>query len=246
MASIGANAIGWPEGDGKKDGGKKGGGKKGGGHSFDKLLGSDHAQFSFDFGGSTVLDFTLDYLHEDDSETGNASGYDSGLSTTYTGKYDGTKEPDLTGSVTAATSLDYNINNLGLAFDDASNEARNAEVDDEFELLHYNHGLPFPVPDLYMSSDGWVFDAIYEFRIDGSVFGNQAVLGAEGYLNGFSMTFESLHASPAKEGEFINITPPPPPPQDPPQDPPPVPEPATLTLLAIGLGGIVLRKKTIL
>ena len=229
--SIGSNAIGW--------------GEKG--HTFDQLLKSDMAQFSFSMDGTTVLDFDMDYIHQ----VGNPyEGNDSGVE--LIGQRLFNEAAIHTGSASdilgAATSMEYNINDLGLAVDDTTSEARNqAVLDDGFETLIYNHGVPLPPGFLYESSiDGWVYDAIYEFQIDGDVFGNQSIIGFGEYLNGFSMTFEMLHASPQKVGEFTNIIPPPPllpPPPPPPSDPPPIPEPATISLLTMGLCGLVLRKR---
>jgi hypothetical protein len=121
-----------------------------------------------------------------------------------------------------------------LVFDDYSNPLRNAEVPDPSSFFDlYNTDT---AGSLYQSADGWVFDAIYEFQIDGSVFGNQLVIDNTGYLNGFGMTFETLHASPHKEGEFDSIIPLPPLPSD-----PEVPEPATMALMGLGLAGIAAR-----
>ncbi|MBL7134422.1 MAG: hypothetical protein ISS78_10025, partial [Phycisphaerae bacterium] len=92
--SYGDNAVGWP----------------GDNHKFTHLLTSDNAQFIFKNstanGGGTVLDVTLDYLHNDDGTF--ISGLDGN---------DGVVPPPVGSAadvVASATSLEYNLNNVAL------------------------------------------------------------------------------------------------------------------------------------
>lgn len=168
-------------------------------HKFKGLTGSDSAQFTITDGADNVVfDFELDYI----SSSGTApSGY---ASLGVTGG-DGDVYVGLADSLLAwGTSLDYNFNVLGYVL------TNDSPLTDE----NYTENPNYP---------GWVFETIYEFRIDGSLFANHG-------FGGLSIPIK--HDSPNKIGgnkvypTVTTIV---------------IPEPATLTLL--GLGALLLRRR---
>ena len=183
--SYGENSIGWKE---KKD-------KYG--HQFSDLLKSDKASFLIsDSSGGLVIDFSLDYLGVDESAE---SGYSS------LGMLDGGKKAKADGAFNDgnedalsqwATSLDYNFNVSGHVLTEHSPEA----------------GSDYDIVDEDGYGD-WIFDVVYEFRIDGLILGG----------NGFQIAGELSHISPEKTDYDISTI------------SEPIPEPATLLLGSFGV-----------
>jgi len=176
--SYGTNSIGW--------GTDKHGNPKV--HKFDELLGSDKAQFAFTMtGGPPVLNFKLDYIACDASAP---SGYScGGVAKDKDTKSDGDVIQGFADDIlAAATSLNYNLNVLpgGPAYTTDS-----PATDDNYTP---NPAIP-----------GWVYEAIYEFQVDGDVFGNQRVLNSNGLAPGFGIYLDELHASPHKSGQYKDI-----------------------------------------
>lgn len=146
-------------------------------HKFKNLTGSDRAQFKFtDNQGNTMLDITLDYLEGTDTYVDkhgktkvdrNAPPYVSGL----TGRdKSGVAVGDESDVLDSATSLEYNYDTFGSSYPGCFGK------DSDSPLL----------------AEDWVFDVIYEFKIDGDVFGN----------NGFGgVTIPIVHDSPNKIGK---------------------------------------------
>ena len=89
--TYGANVIGWPSG-----------------HTFDNLVGSDHAQFlGYDANGVLKLDIKQDYIT---AASGTPSGYDSLGVTGGEGRVNLGSAANI---LQWATSEDYNLNNTG-------------------------------------------------------------------------------------------------------------------------------------
>lgn len=196
--SYGANAIGW--------GSAAPSGKN---HKFEDLVGSDDARFVFiDKSDNIVLDITMDYLHGYGNKKEDPP-YTSG------GVVDG--EGNVTfGSaqdvLESATSLEYNWVNFGKAA---------WEADGSLNYFGKNSNSPaadsnYNVTDTTYSD--WIFEVIYECKIDGGLFDN----------NGFGgITIPIVHDSPNKLGKnkvWQN------------GDLEPVPAPGAVILGAIGLG----------
>ena len=161
--SYGANSIGWgQDAPSEKN------------HNFKDLKGSDKARFTIaDDSGNVVFDFTLDYISEIDQDEG--KGKDKG-----TGAYgslgvaggDGeVHSGDADALLAWGTSLDYNFNSLGHVLTQDS-----PATDPDYE------NSEFP---------GWVFEVMYEFRIDGDVLGGYPLGG---------VTIPIVHDSPNKIG----------------------------------------------
>lgn len=155
--SYGATAIGWSDEDAPEpmmdDGKKK---KRGGkGHTFDNLVGSDHAEIIVTDGdGKVVLHFKLDYLSEDSST---ASGYAS------LGVVDGEGEVivgDASDVVQWMTSIDRNLNERGHG---------GYTVDSPATDANYT-----PNPD----TPEWDYRVVYEAWIDADAFGSAGFGGA--------------------------------------------------------------------
>lgn len=161
-------------------------------HNFEDIVGSDGVEFQLlNDIGDTLLQFELDYF------SGDGDGYVSQIKSVDDGIGDTTM-------VTAwATSLEYNFNVLDHVLTENSPQA-----DTEYAV----------VDPAYSE---WVFEVVYELRIDGSIFGD----------NGFgSMEIPVIHASPNKIGRNKVF----------PEGGEPVPEP--MTLLLLGLGGLITRR----
>ena len=141
-------------------------------HKFSDLRGSDTALFLFtDDQGKQIVDVLMDYLYETDT------GYDSGIEP---GKESYVKPESLEPMVTGATSLDYNLNNLEYDLTVDSPQTVNA---DSYELVS---GSEYT---------GWIFEVIYEMKIDGEVF------AAAGGFDVSMLDIDVVHDSPNKIGD---------------------------------------------
>ncbi len=147
------------------------------GHTFGNLTGSDHAQFlGFNADGVQVLNFKLDYLS---SASGTPSGYRSlGL-----GGDGGISQGSAAHILDWGTSLEYNLNELGYCSGgNCSGLGTDLLVDSPATDAFYTPNPTYP---------DWIFDVIYEVKID------KAAFGATGFG---SMEIPYIHASPSKIG----------------------------------------------
>ncbi len=192
--SYGANAIGWNR------------------RSFSQLVTSDQATFAFrDKNGNLVLDVTLDYLS---TKAGTPSGYASlGAS-----GGDGAVNVGSASSIlSATTSLDQNLNTLGLCSAGTCTVAgTNLLVNSPAASASY--AVADPV------FGNWNFTNTYYMRIAAAAFGT----------SGFgSVALTAIHNSPSKNGvEAPTVSPCVP--EGPP--PPPAPAPAFGTFTQGGWG----------
>jgi len=169
--SYGANSIGWDE---DAPSAKN--------HNFKDLKGSDKARFTITDGsdaGNVVFDFTLDYISEIDQGKDKGKGKDEDDGS---GEYGSLGVAGGNGEVHTgdaayllewSTSLDYNFNTLGHVLTEGSPAA-----DDEYSIVDSAY------------SD-WVFEVVYEFRVDGDVLGGNPLGG---------VTVPIVHDSPNKIG----------------------------------------------
>ncbi len=174
----------------------KGWGRKNKRHRFRDLEKSDSARFTItNLSNKVVLDFTLDYLSRDKKNKYSSSGAGGRDGKIHSGSADSLLD--------WGTSLDYNFNELGYVLTKNSPSAK----------------------DLKSSSpkySGWRNEVTYEFRIDGDILGNHALI---------DVGIPYLHISPNKVGgntvfATVGET---------------IPEPATICLL--GLGSLCLLRK---
>ncbi len=159
--TYGVNAVGWPSG-----------------HTFGNLDGSDHAQFlGYNGNGALVLDIKQDYI---DAKTGTPSGYDSLGVTGGEGRVNLGSAAHI---LEWATSLDYNLNSTGYCSGGVcSAGGTNLLVDSPATDAFYTPNPTYP---------NWIFDVIYEIKIDVAAF------GAAGFG---SLEVPYIHASPSKLG----------------------------------------------
>ena len=155
-------------------------------------------QFLFTDGlGNVVLDFELDYF----AEIGTGYG---------TPGVEGKDGKVITGSAASllewGTSLDYNFNTLNHDTFTTHSPLTDADYSDP------------------ASAPGWVFEVVYELKVDGDVFGT----------NGFGdVTMPVVHNSPNKIGKNKAFT----------EENPVVPEAGTLTAFVLGLTALSRRKR---
>jgi hypothetical protein len=138
-------------------------------HKFKHLKSSDKARFRFtDGSNTTVLDFDLDYLSEDPSFP---SGYGS-LGAT---GGDGKMHTGDSAWILADTSQDWNMNNASPSYPDKVIKSPPTDS-------NYTQNPNYP----------WIFENLYEMRIDKTAF------GVAGFGN---VTIPKVHDSPNKLGD---------------------------------------------
>ena len=143
--SYGTNSIGW--------GALAPSGKS---HSFSDLLNSDEAEITLrDSMGIVVGTFALDYL--DENSKGSGGPYFASVESASGGI------SIVAGDVMFASSLDYNLNTAVLGSPADPNYLVNSPS---------TAGLPNNYTD--PSEADWIYDNIYEFKIDGSVFASSS------------------------------------------------------------------------
>ncbi len=147
-------------------------------HNFSDLVGSDHAQFlGYNANGTLVLDIKQDYIS---SASGTPSGYDSLGVTGGEGRVN-------TGSAAHilqwATSEDYNLNNTGYCSGgNCAGGGTDLKVNSPATDSAYTPNPTYP---------NWIYDVIYELKIDKAAFGSA----------GFGrIEVPYIHASPSKAG----------------------------------------------
>ncbi|MCZ6664242.1 MAG: PEP-CTERM sorting domain-containing protein [Gammaproteobacteria bacterium] len=258
--SYGANVIGW---EATK-------------HNFDKLSGSDDHQFIFDTTGGT-LDVTLDYIatapnkdatqateiasagiNQDTNISGTPENDERGAFATVNQKLDGSlNSGDKSVIEEIATSLEWNIQNIG-SFNDDGNPANRTGG--------HTYDTDSPTADLDYSNPSeadWLYEMGYEVEFAGGTFLNwldadPSVVVIDGQTDDNNLvllditignvTIGSLHASPHKlDMNFSGIVC-----SDlsstacdgqPPSTG--VPEPGSLSLFGIGIAGAaLLRRRT--
>lgn len=148
--TYGTNAVGWPNG-----------------HTFNNLVGSDQLRLAlYDRTNTKQLEFEVDYIT---ASTGAPSGYDClGV----TGGEGGMIQGNVSDVLSATTSLDVNLNDLGYVL----------TVNSPATDASYTPNPQYP---------GWIYDVWYEVEVKLSAF------GPSGYGK---VSFLSLHASPSKTG----------------------------------------------
>jgi fructose-1,6-bisphosphatase I len=147
------------------------------GHSFSQLVGSDHAQFlGFNGNDTQVLNFKIDYIS---ASSGTPSGYRSlGL-----GGDGGLSQGSAAHILEWGTSLEYSLNELGYCSGgNCSGLGTDLKVDSPATDALYTPNPTYP---------DWIFDVIYEVKIDIAAF------GAAGF-GGMDVPY--IHASPSKVG----------------------------------------------
>jgi len=162
--SYGENAVGWPDG-----------------HTFDELVGSDHAELLLVSGdGEVALELSVDYISESDTAP---SGYASECVKEKKGKgMDMEMDMEASPVVQCSTSIDRNLNERGYGED----YLENSPATDE------NYTPSMDAPE-------WDYRIVYEVWVDIEAFGDAGFSGA--FIN-------QVHASPSKEDEHtIEVTP---------------------------------------
>ena len=163
--TYGANAIGWSS------------------HTFGNLTGSDHALFyGYDATGAKVLEFKMDYIT---SQAGAPSGNTSlGVNGGEGDVVDAPTGITYTSFPEWGTSIDYSLNDTGYCTGgNCSAGGTDLLVDSPATNELYTPNSTYP---------NWIFDVIYEIKINKSAFG----------ANGFgSIEIPYVHASPSKAGQ---------------------------------------------
>ena len=146
---------------------------------FDKVVGSDGAKFIItDASGKDLLKLEIDYIED--------VGKDALGNVLYASEIKKTDPKNLTPAPEVGTSLDYNFNTLGIYL-----PVDSPPIGPNYLILDPSH-------------NGWIFDSIYEFKIDGSLFASK----------GFGeVLVDGVHNSP-----HTGL----------------IPEPATMALVALG------------
>ena len=188
-------------------------------HNFTDLLGSDKALFLFtDDSGEKIVNVELDYLYEKCGQY--AAGVAGG---------EGSTDPSgLASKIDASSSLLYNLTTLGYDLTTDSPETKVVGGAETYELVDGS------------SYTGWLFDVIYEMKIDGEVF------ASHGGFETNMLSIDVVHDSPNKIGknkvypeieERIRGT----------SRAGAVPEPATMLAVIAGVGGVggYLRKRRV-
>lgn len=154
-------------------------------HRFQDLQAGDNTRFQVrDTGGALLLDVTVDYLHQFGVGPGRTFG-SGGVA-----NGDGSVAAGNAASVSAAqTSMGFNFSAFGLASDFFKNNAESPATT--------------PANTGYVTADPlhgtWLFDIIYELKVDGRVFNGRAF-----DPNWFdSVTVAAAQASPSKFGSGI-------------------------------------------
>lgn len=246
------NTYGTPVGKagaaGTNAGSSKGWGDYGKTHTFDNLVGSDKATVSFGFGATFAKDGTptyttakfagaMDYLANVDkngvilptgANWGSAGFYGSVLLPTG-GTADKSEGSVTTGSVSnvlgAESSMGYNFKKYG-----ASNPSW--------------FGASGVSPTSASAPD-WEYASIYEMAFKGSNFGKMVLNSdpSKGFINDFSFTFGTVHASPSmnddERDQYINYTP------GTPDKPgtPVVPLPSSVWMGGLTLAGLIVVRR---
>jgi hypothetical protein len=164
-------------------------------HNFSDLDSSDQAVFTFARNGTTFFAGDMDYLEPTGS--GNltvvgSAGFTGGEGQVTTGQ--------ASMILSAQTSMGYNWSKFGYNMLDPDHDGDTTdagETDKGFNIVDHSPTITegtYNVVDADFAD--WQFDIVYEFSIAASALGNVQVLGANGFINGFTMTVNSVHASP--------------------------------------------------
>lgn len=172
-------------------------------HNFNDLDGSDQATFTFAKNGTTYFNGKMDYLEPTGSGNTTVIG-----SAGFTGG-DGAITTGTSSMILAAqSSMGYNWNKFGYNMLDKNHDGDTldaGEVDKGFNIVDHSPEITEHTYNVVDSDFAdWQFDIVYEFTLAASSFGGGSVLGANGFINGFSMDLTFVHASPNTTGSNSN------------------------------------------